>query len=415
MNRMSQRPAGDESGFRQPSPAVAELIRGGAQIVLAAPAEWVTALDDSVLQSAGMAAIADDPALREVALAINAANIMHWAQCNAEHPGRRVPVRTTDDEAVYVRDLVRRGMDAGVLDSFRMAQNVAWQLSMQICFAATDDPVLLRELLEVISGSIATFIDDTVATLAEQIDVARAELAGDTHAQRRAAVALILEGAPVSDARARSQLGYRLDGPQLAAVISGGPQVSAEKLEAICEAIMTRSGVVRRLTVLAGASELWVWFPSTDVDASAVTADSGIRVALGAPGIGREGFRRSHFQALTAHRLLHRIGSAQQVARYDELRLMDVMSDDEEKTAEFVAETLGDLADAEPEVVETLRVWFAERCNASATAERLYTHRNTVVRRLARAEQLLPISLAANAIAVAAALEVHYWRGAANG
>ena len=59
----------------------------------------------------------------------------------------------------------------------------------------TDDVEVLQEVLELTSRSIGVFIDDTVAALAEEIVVARAQLAGDTHAQRRAAVALILEGA----------------------------------------------------------------------------------------------------------------------------------------------------------------------------------------------------------------------------
>ena len=49
--------------------------------------------------------------------------------------------------------------------------------------------------------------------------------------------------------------------------------------------------------------------------------------------------------------------------------------------------------------------------NTSRTAERLYTHRNTVLRRLARADELLPCPLAENVVSVAAALEVLRWRG----
>lgn len=402
---------------RVPTPAVAELIREGVQRILAAPPEWAQALDDGVLRGAGMEAITSDAVLLDMALRTNAGNIAHWAASNYETPGGRVSVVVTDDSTVFVRDLVRRGLDAGALDSFRTAQNVAWRLWMEICFSLTDDPVLLRELLEVTSASIATFVDDTVSALAEMLDVARAELTGDTHAERRATVSLILEGAPVSDRRAHAQLRYRIDGPQLAAVIAGGPQVRADRLEAVCEAIMTASGVSNRLTVLAGASQLWVWFPARELTlddprvAASLRDDSDVWVALGAPGVDREGFRRSHFQALATHRLLARSARAHRIARYDDLRLIDTMTDDDARLDDFLTATLGDLLDAEPELAETLRVWFAERCNASAAAARLYTHRNTVVRRLARAEELLGVALENRAIAVAAALELHHWRG----
>lgn len=400
-------PGGENA--RRPSPAVAALIRRGVERILAAPPAWVRELDESVLRGAGMAAIADDPVLLDMALRTNAANLAQWAASNLDAPGERVGVVITEESAVFVRDLVRRGLDAGALDSFRTAQNVASRLWLQVCFDLTDDPRLLRELLEITSASIATFIDDTVAVLAEQIDTARAALAGDTHAERRAAVALILEGAPVSEARAR--LGYGLDGPQLAAVIAGGLHVSAGRLETVCEAIMTASGVPNRLTVLAGASQLWVWFPTQTLDVeTALRVDDEVTVALGAPGWGREGFRRSHFQALMAHRTLIRGGGRRRVARYDDLRLLDAMTDDDARIDDFLGATLGDLRTADPDLAECLRIWFAERCNASAVAQRLYTHRNTVVRRLARAEELLPVPLEANAIAVAAALELHHWR-----
>lgn len=395
---------------------VAELIRSGVQLVLAAPPEWTQALDESVLRGAGMAAIAEDPLLLEQALRTNAGNIAHWAEANLAAPGERVSVQITEESRLFVRELVRRGLDSGALDSFRTAQNVAWKLWMQVSFALTDDRALLRELLEVTSQSIATFIDDTVGALAEMIDVARAELAGDTHAERRAAVALVLEGAPITDARARAQLAYRFDGPQLGAVISGGPDVGAERLEALCEALMLANGASSRLTVLAGASQLWVWFPAAELTIdSRLLADDDITVAIGGAGLGREGFRRSHFQALTAHRLLLRLGAAERIARYDELRLMDIMIDDEERIDDFLAATLGDLLDAEPELPEVLRVWFAQRCNASAAAAALYTHRNTVVRRLARAEELLPVRIDGHAVAIAAALELLHWRGIRRG
>ena len=58
-----------------------------------------------------------------------------------------------------------------------------------------------------------------------------------------------------------------------------------------------------------------------------------------------------------------------------------------------------------------MRVWFAQQCNSTTAAAKLFTHRNTVVRRLARAQELLPVELSRNAIAVAAALEYQHWQG----
>ena len=54
--------------------------------------------------------------------------------------------------------------------------------------------------------------------------------------------------------------------------------------------------------------------------------------------------------------------------------------------------------------------YVRELGSTTRTAERLYTHRNTVIRRLARADELLPRPLAENVLGVAAALETLKWQ-----
>ncbi|MFT4201776.1 PucR family transcriptional regulator [Gordonia sp. (in: high G+C Gram-positive bacteria)] len=392
-----------------PSPAAAEVIVAGARLVLDPPKEWIDDFNSAALRGVRLDEIAGDRTLVDALVGTNMANLAQWAQHNVESPGARVPIRVIDDGAAMVREMVRRGLDSGMLDAFRTAQSVAWRRWMEVCFMLTDDLDVLREVLDVTSQSIGTFLDDTVTALAEQIAVARAQLIGDTHAERRAAVALVLEGAPIDDARAESQLNYRLTGPQTAVVLSG-TGMPMRRLEAVCDAIMAASGLDRRLTVLAGVDRLWVWFPGDRLDVDEAQVPEGIRVAIGLPGVGREGFRRSHFQALSADQTLVGLGSARRVVRYDELALIGALSDDRQIVDDFVQQTLGELAAADPDLRECMRVWFDEQCNSTATAARLFTHRNTVVRRLARAEELLPGGLSRNAIAVAAALEIRHWQ-----
>ena len=399
-----------DAGDNPVSPAVGELIRAGVRAVLDAPPEWITELNDAVTHGAGMEEIADDDHLRAVALTINAGNLAHWAATMMSAPGARVPVNITDEARAFVRDLARRGLDARSLDSFRTAQNVAWRHWMAICFDLTDDPTLLRELLHVTSESIAVFIDDTVQAMAEEIDVVRAELAGDTHAERRAALALVLEGAPIAQPRAEAQLGYRLDGPHTALVLTADPGSGPEELEAVCTAVTEASGASRRLVVLAGTDESWVWLPIAEhLDVTGVDT-GGVTIAVGGVGVGRDGFRRSHFQALEVRRTLARLGSSRRVARHADLRLVALVNDDLAAVDDYLAKTLGELRSAPDEILETVRVWFAAGCNVSRAAERLYTHRNTVIRRLARADALAPVPIADDAVHVAVALELLAWR-----
>ncbi|MFW0790984.1 PucR family transcriptional regulator [Gordonia sp. CPCC 205333] len=393
----------------EPSPAAAALIVEALAQIVDPPQGWMDEFNWAALQGVRLDEIVDDAVLMDALRSTNEGNLEQWAQHNLVAPGARVPVRVVDDGTEMVREMVRRGLDAGMLDAFRTAQAVAWRRWMEVCFSVTDDVALLHEVLDLTSQSISAFVDDTVAALADQIDVARAQLAGDTHAERRAAVALILEGAPIAQARAEAQLHYRLAGPQIAVVLTA-TTAAMSRLEELCDEIMSANRLSMRLNVLAGADRLWVWFPTGALDIGpALEGVEGVRIAIGQPGHGREGFRRSHFQALAANQTVTRLGSTRTVVRYDDLALIGAMSDDRAVVDDFVSETLGELATADPELRECLRVWFAERCNSTTTATRLYTHRNTVVRRVARASELLPVPLSHNAISVAAALEVLQW------
>ena len=55
-------------------------------------------------------------------------------------------------------------------------------------------------------------------------------------------------------------------------------------------------------------------------------------------------------------------------------------------------------------------MYLAEGSSASRAARVLFTHRNTVLGRLARAERLLPVPLEGRGLSVALALEILHWR-----
>lgn len=165
--------------------------------------------------------------------------------------------------------------------------------------------------------------------------------------------------------------------------------------------------------MLASSATRWVWTPGDiDLDAMAASADTAdIRVAVGTTGDGADGFRRSHFEAITTQQMMARLHSRQQVARFTDVELVSLITADPDRTAEFVARVLGDLAAASTELQDTVRVFVDCQCNASRAAARLYTHRNTLLRRLARADELLPQPLTEHSVSVAVALDVLRWTG----
>ena len=146
--------------------------------------------------------------------------------------------------------------------------------------------------------------------------------------------------------------------------------------------------------MIASSSSVWAWLAAAaDTGAGAITAATAahpaVRVAAGPAGAGIDGFRRSHFNAVATQRLMSRRPDLR-VARFADVQLVTLALADEQRAREFVTRTLGTLADADRELRDTLCVYIGEQFSAARAARALYTHRNTVLNRLQRAERLLP-------------------------
>jgi len=400
--------------WQRPSPAVQDLIRQCAQRVVNPRPEWLAELDAVVL--AANPAIAADP---ELASAINAsthANFLFWGTANLRDPGAPVPPNTGPEPMHIARDMVRRGLSTYTLDAYRVGEGAAWRRLMDIAFELTSDPGELHELLDVCSRSISEFVDATLAFIAAQIEAERDELTRGTHAERRETVALLLEGAPIPLGRAEARLGYALTGEHTAVVVwSDDPVGDLTRLDTLVTQLGRAAGT-RPLSVLASAATRWVWIPGPGrIDIAALqdwlSAPGDVHIAIGPTADGVDGFRRSHLDALTTQQMMARLRSPQPVARFTDIQFVALLTADPDRAGDFVRQTLGDLESAGRELQETVRVFVAEQCNASRAAARLYTHRNTLLRRLARADELLPRPLAESTVPVAVALEVLRWRG----
>ncbi|HTU72145.1 MAG TPA: PucR family transcriptional regulator [Trebonia sp.] len=398
-----------------PSPRVRELIRQGAEVVLHPREDWLAELDEATLSGPNRAEIAGDPVLAAGTRRTNRSNLLHWATANLRAPGERVPANLGEAPLAIARDLVRRGLSESALDSYRAGQAVALRLWMGICFSLTSDPGELRELLDVSCRSIAAYVDDTSVAISAQIARERDELTRGTHAERRETVSLLLDGAPIPRARAEQRLGYRLAGQHTAAVVwSDDPDADLSALDQVADLIATCAGDERPLAILASAATRWVWVhgqPDIARLRAAIGGVAAMRAALGSAATGMDGFRRSHLEAITVQRMLARLASPQQLAAHGEVELVALLTSDAERAEDFVRRTLGGLDGAGPELTEAVRAFIAAQCNASRAAAGLYTHRNTLLRRLARADQLLPRPLADNVLNVAAALEMRRWGG----
>jgi DNA-binding PucR family transcriptional regulator len=398
------------------SPQAADLIRRIARVFLDEPADLMAELHAAV-SAAADEPLRSEPTLAAEVAASNRANVLHLAASMLKDPGGRVPANLTPEVLGIAREAFRRGIEQAVYTTYHAGQNAVWAYWMRTAFALSQDPAALRQALEAGSRSLAGFIDDTVAALSEQLRRERADLARSSHARRFEVVSLVLDSAPITTGRASTGLGYDLRRRHTAAVLWTDPRRPDQgALAQAAEALGPATRARQVLTVIASSSSVWAWLAAADTDtdtgalAAATAAHPAVRVAVGPAGAGIDGFRRSHFDAVATQRLMSRRPDLR-VARFTDVQLVTLAIQDEQRAREFVVRTLGQLADADRELRDTLCVYIAEQFSAARAARALYTHRNTVLNRLQRAERLLPLPLAGHGLEVGVALEIAQWLG----
>jgi DNA-binding PucR family transcriptional regulator len=399
--------------WEPPPGRIAELVRLAVSMILDNPEIMYEAMEEASLAAASTE-IDIEPAIAEAVRACVHANLTHWCRANMSAPGMPVEANLGPENVGLARDIVRHGFDSMLVRNFHAGQNAAIQRLTQLAFLLSPDSYEVRELLDVMMRSVFAFIEDTLAGIVALIHRERDNLADIDHTERLETVNLVLGGAPIPAERASARLRYRLDRPHLAAVVwtDAYPAEPAPLEEAVDALVRAAAAGGRPLTIAPSPSTRWVWLPTAEgPDAArardAIDATTGVRVALGTPGIGMAGFRSSHLDAVATARLMRRFPGADPVTDYADIELVALTAGaDEERARDFVARTLGKLATADPELRETVRAYLQNGSNTTRTARALFTHRNTIVYRLDRARALLPVPLENRPLQVGVALEI---------
>ena len=356
-----------------------------------------------------------DPVMAQEVRESTRLNVLHWATTVAAAP--RVPVMPALEGPVVgiAREVIRRGADRAVWTAYRVAKDEAWRLWMQRSFELETDPAVLAASLDLASRSMSSWVDATLDGLVALIQREREDYQWQSHTQRLATVNELLDENPADLALAEHRLGYRLGGAQLAAVlwtVAAMPDQAA--LMRSANELRRRVAAPQMLALPASSSSLWLWLGSNEpLDPPALTGaleGGAVRLAVGGADVGLDGFRRSHFEAVSAQQMLLRVSHVT-AAAYDDVALVHLATQNEQAARAFVARVLGELATADPALRDTVRAYVREGHSASRAARILFTHRNTVLNRLQRAEQLLPERWATRSLEVGAALEVDHWLG----
>jgi len=396
---------------------ICELMRQGAELglVLISNSEVLDEFEDASRENESGSQIQDDPVVSARNRRATRTAIMHWLNRTIEHPNQPVPPILLADAVSNARELHRSGALQILHNNSRTAHDIAWQYWMNVAFQLSDQPNIIQQILEISSMSISHYIEGCLKLTLEQLEKDNQLLTTSKIEQQRELVSRIIEGETIDLIQAKEMLNYSLTNSHHCAIIwSEEIDVELSALEKIAEAFQQASQQDSGLKIISNNSVVWVWTPAiypinTKYVESALQSNDSIRLTYASANEGIDGFRRAYLDALSAQRVLGRLKSSTKLVSYERVRLMAFLSKDSKSIQHYSEHVLGELAQAPTDIRRSLHAFLECGCNATEAAKKLHTHRNTLLRRLNKAEEMLPRPLSENRIQVAVALEALYW------
>jgi len=366
-------------------------------------------------------------ALLEASVGGNVTTLLHVMQHGIDLGQVQAPAAAQE----YARRLAQRGVPiAALLRAYRIGSARFQDWCLEELGRTTDSAPVISAAGLRIADATASYIDRVSEELVSAYEAEKENWLRNLSAARAARVRALLSGERADVDSAEPILGYRLRQHHAGVVCwtrEAGTGASAlARLEQATEEVARHTGCEGRpLFLPQDETSAWAWlplgasdaFPLEAVRTCAAGADAGIRFALGAPGPGVAGFRRTHQQALGAQAVALAAGApGPPVTSFAEVAPLALMSGSIELTRAWVIETLGSLADGgdhNATLRDTLRVFLQEGGSFKATAERLTLHKNTVQYRVRKAEESLGHPIGQDRLNVELALLASQWLGAA--
>ena len=296
---------------------------------------------------------------------------------------RELPTSCPEEDAAAAQAAVTYGAPVTVvLQNYRAGHAAIWRAWVDAVEETEPGVASRRELLDAGSDFLFDYVDRCSAW-AEAEHSRERDRALRTQEQRRVQVVRdVLDGVDTDP----DALGYDLDGEHLGLIAWG-----REPDKALREAEEKLGGDL--LAIDVDARTTWGWLRDVSPSARALEAlrlEAGTALALGRPGQGLEGFRRTHQEARQARRVAALRPAP--MTRYEDVALEALAGQDEERARAFVAAELGPLAgNAKRDTLlrDTLTAYFAAGQNAASTAATLGVHERTISNRLRTAEERL--------------------------
>lgn len=332
-----------------------------------------------------------------------------------------------DDLAPATAAIARSGVQRNIplsdlIRSVRLAHEEIWRwLFDQI--TGTAPTAGHAKALKLATNWLFAYTDNVPVRAEHLYEIEREAWLSGAAAARAAAIDDIVDGREDDPQRASKRLRFDINRHHvgvrtwLEATRGYDPDAQTTLTEALAQLASAVSGQ-SPLLHLAGSTAVAGWlsrpqaFTVAELDVSNIAGDiclpDGVRVAIGEPGWGIGGFRRTYFEASHAHRFASLLGDrADVVTCYREVAAAALASTDREHAVAFVKRILGPLAasdEATYRIAATLAVYLEENRSPAKAAQRLTVHPNTVSYRIHQAEELLGRPIDANILDLSVAL-----------
>lgn len=344
----------------------------------------------------------DEPAIRADLLALARESVRSFFAALPHDQWREpdVPVAAME----FTRMLARQGYDLAVLlKVYRLGQVEFWNSVMDVAERDIGDVAMRMRVLTVMWQRLSLWIEAIVNHQVTLYQEERERWLRGALAQRSEMIASIIAGEEVDPQRAGQVLAHEMGRHHTALALWADDDAAvadtSARLETLAAELAAALGARRVLTTASGARGLWAWIGTDEppdlgvLSACAeLTCAEGVRVAFGRPGRGLSGFREGHREALAAQRIAVAGARRALVTSYAEVEVASLLSGDEAAMRRLVERELAGVLAGDASTVrlrQTALAFLSSGSNARVAAERLGTHKNTVLYRIRRVEELL--------------------------
>lgn len=303
-------------------------------------------------------------------------------------------------------DFVRRGMRLDrVLRGVRLGHAVMTKALLDSCSVLVPEKDRAGQM-QLISEGLFRYIDEFSADMAETYLAERERWTVSAAAAKAETVRQLLDGTRNDKSEASRDLGYDLSRQHIALTLWFDPPRSGTdtpELEAAALESLARMEATKTLVMPVGGGKVRAWgsrtrFPSRPRAVDYCPPSNDVRMAVGSPATGLDGFRRSHLEAEAAERTSRaRRKSTAWATYYDDVAIPSMLSADISLARDLVIRELGPLATDTANAQNlrtTLLCYLEEESSPHAAAQLLFVSRNTVAYRVKRAGELLGFDVA---------------------